>query len=71
MSVTVESELTTNSTDFDPIFPDRSSFFSGNLVVVQRLSRIASNGPKCYSELARDQTRNLRFAMCSQSSEVV
>ena len=31
----------------------------------------ASNGPAYYSELARDEARNVRLAMCSQSSQVV
>ena len=35
--------------------------------VVQRLSKIASNDFECYSELARDHKRNLRFAMYSPS----
>ena len=70
VSVTTELEPTTNSSDFDPIFPDLSSI-PGTSFVVQRLSRIASNGPESYSELARDQTKNLRFAMSSQGSQVV
>ena len=54
MSVTVESAPTTNSADFDPIFPDFFCF--GTLTV--------PNGLKCYSELARDHTRNFLFAIC-------
>ena len=72
MSVTIETEPRTNSADFDPIFPHLSPFFVSErrrlASVVRRLLRIASNGLKCYSELARDHRRNLRFAMCSQSS---
>ena len=65
MSVTIEREPTTNSADFDPIFPDFSSFF---FWVPRRLFNVcrASNGPQCYSELARDEARNVRLAMCSQ-----
>ena len=55
MYVTIESEPTTNSVDFDSIFPDLNSFFVWDLA-------------GCYSELARDLTRNLRFAMCSQKN---
>ena len=39
MNVTIEPEPTTNSADFDPIFPDFSSFFFlCSSSVVQRLS---------------------------------
>ena len=55
MSVTVESAPTTNSADFDPIFPD-FFFCFGTLTV--------PNGLKCYWELVRDQTRNFLFAIC-------
>ena len=58
MSVTIEPEPTTNSADFDPIFPDFSSFF---FWVPRRLFNVcrASNGPQCYSELARDMRREM------------
>ena len=70
MNVTIEPEPTTNSADFDPIFPDFSSFF---FCVPRRLFNVcrALNGPQCYSELARDEARNVGLAMCSQSSQVV
>ena len=75
MSVTIESERqpTTKSAAFDPIFPDLilAHFFFGTSSVVQRLSRKASNSLECYSGLTRDHTKTLRFAMCSQSSQVV
>ena len=69
--VTVESEATTNSDDFDPLFLDFSPFFFRTSSVVQHLSRIAWNVLECYSELARYYTRNLRFAMCSQIFQVI
>ena len=65
MNVTIEPEPTTNSAGFDPIFPDFSSFFSCILLRLFNVCR-ASNGPQCYSELARDEARNVRLAMCSQ-----
>ena len=49
MYVTIESEPTTNCVDFDSIFLALNSFFVWNLI-------------GCYSELARDQMRNFRFA---------
>ena len=71
MNVTIESEPTANSADFDPIFPDLSSFFFYS--VSRRLFNVCrtSNGSACYSELALDEARNVRLAMCSQSSQVV
>ena len=53
---------TTNSADFDPIFPDLSPLCFGTWSVVQRLSRKALNGLECYSELARDHTCALKAA---------
>lgn len=71
VSVTIELEPTTNSSDFDQIFPYLDSIFLGTSFVFQRFWRTASNGPESYLELARDQTKILRFTMSSQGSQVV
>ena len=62
VSVTIESKPTTNSADFDPIFPNLSPLCLGTWSVVQRLSRKDLNGLECYSELARDHTCALKAA---------
>ena len=46
--------------------PILAPFCFGASSVFQRLSKIASNGLECFSELTRGHKRNFRFAVCSQ-----
>ena len=72
VSVIIESKPTTNSLLISiQYFPIFAPFYFGASSVVQHLSRIALNGLECYSELAHDHTKNLRFSMCSQSCQVI
>lgn len=72
VSVIIESKPTTTSLLISiQYFPIFAPFYFGASSVVQHLSRIALNGLECYSELAHDHTKNLRFSMCSQSCQVI
>ena len=51
--------------------PILAPFLYGTSSVVQRFPGIASDGLDCYSELARDHTRNLPFAMWLEGELIV